>query len=72
MYDWERGFALHAIPGNRSSSLAEGESHDFSRLAVGMWGIFSRYGVEWPFKTLDCSVTSGLLSRYDGYLRNLN
>ena len=25
----------------------------------------------WPFKTLVCSVTSGLLSSYKGHLRNL-
>ena len=26
----------------------------------------------WPFKTRVCSVMSGLLSSYDGHLRNLN
>ena len=26
----------------------------------------------WPFETLVCSAKSGLLSRYDGHLRQLN
>ena len=44
MFDWEPGIALHAMLGNRASSLAEGKSHAYSRVAVGTWGIFSSYG----------------------------
>ena len=34
-------------------------------------GVYSRVTVGWPFKTHVCSVTSGLLSTYEGYVRNL-
>ena len=34
--------------------------------------VYSRGTAGWPFKTHVFSVTSGLLSRYDGYLMNLN
>ena len=44
MFDWENAFALHAMQGNRASSLGEGKSHVFSRVAAGTWGIISSYG----------------------------
>ena len=43
MFDWENAIALHAMQGNRASSLARGKSHGFSRGAAGTWGIFSSY-----------------------------
>ena len=48
-----------------------GKSHGFSRVAAGTRGMFSSSrGV--TFKNFFYSVTSGLLSSYDGHLRNLN
>ena len=72
MFDWEHGIALHAMQGNRASSLAEGEVPWFSSsCGVNLRYIFKlRWG--WPFKARVCSATSGLLSSYDGYHRNLN
>ena len=35
-------------------------------------GVHSRLTVGWPFKTRICSVTSGLLSSYEGNLKNLH
>ena len=46
MCDWERGIALHGMPGNQPHLSPRGKSHGFSRVAVGTWGIFSRYGVD--------------------------
>ena len=72
LFDWEQGIALHAIQGNRASSFSERE----------VWLFFSscseklRYvlALRWGkiLKTFVCSVTSGLLSSYDGHLRSLN
>ena len=70
MFAWENAVALHAMQGNRASSRGEGEVSWFSSscgenleyLLELQWG--------WPFKTLVCSVTSGLLSSYKGHLRN--
>ena len=44
LFDWEKGIALHTMQGNPASSLSERKSHDFSRVAVGTWGMFSSYG----------------------------
>ena len=72
LFDWEQGIALQEMQGNRASSFSERE----------LWLFFSScsgklvYVLElWRWKTLKtfvCSVTSGLLSSYDGHLRNLN
>ena len=72
MFDWERGIALHAMQGNRASSLTKGEvSLLFSSCGGNLGHILDlRWGS--PFKTLVCSVKSGLLSSYNGYLSNLN
>ena len=72
VFEWEHGITLHSVSENRSSSHGEGEvSWIFSS-----WGRKLRYILElwqeWPFKTHVCSATSGLLSIYDGHLRNLN
>ena len=34
-------------------------------------GVYSRVTDGWPFKIRVCSVTTGLLSTYEGYVRNL-
>ena len=72
MFDWENAIALHAMQGNRVSSRGEGEvSWVFSSCGRHMVYIFElRRG--WPFETRVCSVTSGLLSSYDGHLGKLN
>ena len=45
MLNWEHGIAVHAMQGNRASSLGpKGKSHVFSRVAVSTSGIFSSYG----------------------------
>ena len=43
VFDWENAIALHAMQGNRASCVARGNSHGFSRVAAGTWGIFSSY-----------------------------
>ena len=41
VFDGHHGIALHVMQGNRASSHSEVESHGFSRVAAGTWGIFS-------------------------------
>ena len=72
VFDWEYGIALHAMQGNRASFPNEGDvSYDFSSCGKNLG-----YNLElqrgWPFKIPLCSAKSGLLSSYDGHLRNLN
>ena len=72
MFNWEYDIALHERPGNQASSSGEVYvSWDFLSCGRNL-----RYILElqqgWPFETQLCSVKSGLLSRYDGLLRNLN
>ena len=43
VFDWANAIALHAMQWNRASSLGDGKSHGFSRVAAGTWGIFSSY-----------------------------
>ena len=72
MLDWEYGIALHAILGNRASSPGAGDvSWDISSSGRNL-GYIRDLQREWPFETPLCSVKSGLLSSYDGQLRNLN
>ena len=47
-----------------------GKSHGFSRVAVGT-SVCTRVRAGVAIKNFVCSVTSGLLSSYDGHLRNL-
>ena len=72
MFDWENVVALHAMQGNQSSSLGEGDvSRDFSSCCRNL-GYILELERGWPFETTLCSAKSGLLSSYDGHLRNLN
>ena len=72
MFDWEYGIALHAIQGNRSSFPSEGDvSYDYSSCGRKL-GYIRELQWGWPFETPLCSANSGLLSSYDGHLRNLN
>ena len=70
MFDWEYGIALHAMQGNRASSSEGDVSWDFSS-SVRNLGYNLELQRGWPFETPLCSMKSGLLSSYDGHLRNL-
>ena len=72
MFDWVYGMAVHAMQGNRASFPSEGDvSWDLSSCARNLGYILElQWG--WPFETPLCSAKSGLLSSYDGHLRNLN
>ena len=72
MFDWEYGIALHAMQGNRASSPSKEDfSWDFSSCGLNM-GYILELLRGWPFETPLSSAKSGLLSSYDGHLRNLN
>ena len=72
MFDWEYGIALHGRQGIRALTPAEGDdSWDFSSCGRNL-GYILELQRGWPFETSLCSVKSGLLSSYDGHLRNLN
>ena len=72
MFDWEHGIALHPMQGIRASFPRKGDvSWDFSRCGRNL-GYLLELQRGWPFETPLCSVKSGLLSSYDGHLRNLN
>ena len=51
---------------------ARGKSHEFSQVAAVTCCIFSSYGGDGHLKLGFFSVKSGLLSSYNGHLRNLN
>ena len=72
MFDWENGFTLHAMKGNRASSRSEGEvSWVFSSCVRDLEYILQgRRGC--PFETGVCSANSGHLSPYDRQFRNVN
>ena len=72
MFDWEQVIALHAVQGNQASSPSEGYlSWDFSSCGRNVGYILElQWG--WPFETPVVSAKLGLLSSYDGHLRNLN
>ena len=72
MFNWEKDIALHEMQGNQASSPGEGYvSWHFSSCSVKL-GYILDLQRGWPFETLLCSAKSGLLSSYDGHLRNLN
>ena len=72
VFDWEYVISLHAMQVNRASFPREGDvSNDFSRCGRNL-GYIRELQRGWPFETPLCSAKSGLLSSYDGHLRNLN
>ena len=72
MFNWEYDIALHEMQGNQASFPREGYvSWDFSSYGGNM-GYVLELQRGWPFETPLCSETSGLLSSYDGHLRNLH
>ena len=68
----EHGIPLHAVQGNRASSPGEGDVSWFFSSCCRNLEYILELRPEWPFKTRVCSVTSGVLSRYEGHLRNLH
>ena len=72
MFDWKHGIALHAMQGNRASSLSEWEDSWFFSSCIGKLVYILELRRGWPFETRVSSATSGLLSSYNGHLRNLN
>ena len=72
VFDWENAIVMHAMQGNRASSLGEGEvSWVFSNCGRHVGYILElRRGC--PFSTEVCLVKSGHLSRFDGHLGKLN
>ena len=72
MFDGGYGIALHAMQGNQASSLRNEEVSLFFSSCGGNLRDILELWRGCPFKTHVCSATSGLLSCYDGHLRNLN
>ena len=72
LFDWEQGIALHEMQGNRASSFSEREFWWFFSSCSGKLGYVLKLRRGKTLKTFVCSATSGLLSSYDGHLRNLN
>ena len=72
LFDREYVVALHAMQANRYSSPGDRDvSWDFSSCGRNL-GYILELQRGWPFETPLCSAKSGLLSSYDGHLRNLN
>ena len=72
MFNWEYDIALHEMQGNKASSPSEVYvSWDFPSSGRNV-GYILELQRGWPFETPLCSAKSGLLSSYDGHLRNLN
>ena len=72
MFNGEYVIALHEMQGNQASSPGEGYvSWDFSSCGRNVVYILELQ-LGWPFETPLCSSKLGLLSSYDGHLRNLN
>ena len=72
MINYEYDIALHEMQGNQASSPGEGYvSWDFSSWGRNL-GYILALERGWPFETPPCSAKSGLLSSYDGHLRNPN
>ena len=72
MFNWEYDIALQEMKGNQASSPSEGYvSWDFSSCGRNV-GYILKLQPGLPFETPLCSAKSGLLSSYDGQLRNLN
>ena len=72
MFECKHGIALHALQGNPASSPCEGNvSWNFSACSRNL-GYILDLQRGWPFETPLCSAKLGLLSTYDGHLRNPN
>ena len=72
MFNGEHGISLHAIHGNRASSHSEGEVSWFFSSCSRNLGYILELWQGWQFKTRVCPAKSGLLSSYEGHLRNVH
>ena len=54
MFDGEQGIALHAMQGNRASSLSEAEISWFLSSCGGNLGYILEVRRGWPFETRVC------------------
>ena len=72
VFDGEHRNALHTMQGNQASYHGEGEVSWFFSICGGNLGYILELRWGQPFKTRVCSVTSGLLSSYEGHLGNLH
>ena len=72
MFNWEYNIPVHEMQGNQASSPGDVYvSWDFSSCGRNLWYILELQR-GWPFETPLFLAKSGLLSSYDGHLRNLN
>ena len=72
MSNSELWIALHPMQGNQDSSPSEGYvSWDFASCGRNL-GYILELQRGWAFETTLCLAKSGLLSSYDGHLRNPN
>ena len=72
LFDWEKGIALDAMKWNRATSLGEGEVSFVFLSCRRNLGYILELLRGLLFETRVCSVTSGILSSYDGHLRDIN
>ena len=72
MFNWEFDIALHEMQGNQASSPGEGYVSWVFSSCGGNLGYILELQRGLPIETPLCSAKSGLLSSYDGHLRNLN
>ena len=72
MFDGKHGIAPHSMQGNWSSSRVEGEVSSFFSSCSENLGYILKLQQGMPLKTRACSAISGLLSSYEGHLRNLH
>ena len=71
MFDGEQVMALQTMQGNRASSRGEWDVSSFFSSCGGNLEYILEVRREWPFKIRVFSAMSGLLSTYEGHLRNL-
>ena len=69
--DMDHGIALHTMQGNRASSHSEGDISCFFPNCGRNLGYILELQRGLPFKVRVCSVTSGLMSSYEGHFRSL-
>ena len=71
VFNWEYDIALQEMHGNQASSPSEGYV-SWDSLSCGRnVGYILELQLGWAFETPLCSTKSGLLSSYEGHLRNL-
>ena len=71
VFDVDHGIALHTMQGNRASSHSEGDVSWFFPNCSRNLGYILELQRGLPFKIRVCSVTTGLMSSYEGHLRSL-